>query len=387
MTSDANDDRSADETSGRSSMAEILTSASVLQAVPLLQTVLDAMPHTMMIVNRNLQIVAVNRAIRAMVCDPTAQVLGRRPGEAVNCIHSAQGPDGCGTSPYCAACQVLLTLSETRDTLAPARHECRLTVHGPAGAAAKDLAVTTTPLEIDGQRLIACSIEDVSDRQRLAVLTQIFFHDILNLAGCIHGFVEYMHTNPDSALAPEHNLLPQLAAMTSQLLEDIRSQRDLTHAESGDLEVFAERVSTRDVLERLRRAYSSHSVATDRNMVLTEVWDGQIVTDRRLLARVLGNMLKNALEATPTGGTVTLGCVESGPQVIFSVHNTSVMSPEVQLQIFQRSFTTKQEAGRGIGTHSIRLIGEQYLQGQVAFSSRESAGTTFTISLPRDLVV
>jgi signal transduction histidine kinase len=381
MASDMNDRLPA----GRSSAAEILTSASLIQAVPLIQTILDGIPHTVVIVNRNLQIVAANRAIREMLCDPSAEFLGHRPGEAVNCIHAKQGPDGCTTSPYCAACQVLRTLTETLETLMPLRRQCRLTIQVPGSTVAKELDVTTTPLEIGGERLVACSIEDVSDRQRLSVLTQIFFHDILNVAGCIHGFVEYMHSDPAAALDPKRNLLGQLVGMTSQLLEDIRAQRDLTHAESGDLEVFAEPVETRAVLEAVRSAYAGHSVGTERKIVLADVWDGEIVTDRRLLARVLGNMLKNALEATPPGGTVTLGCVESGPQVVFSVHNASVISPEVQLQIFQRSFTTKKESGRGIGTHSIRLIGEQYLKGTVAFCSRESAGTTFTIALPRAL--
>ena len=40
----------------------------------------------------------------------------------------------------------------------------------------------------------------------------------------------------------------------------------------------------------------------------------------------------------------------------FSVHNAAVMPPEVQMQVFQRSFSTKSEAGRGIGTHSMKLL-------------------------------
>jgi sensor histidine kinase regulating citrate/malate metabolism len=70
---------------------------------------------------------------------------------------------------------------------------------------------------------------------------------------------------------------------------------------------------------------------------------------------------------------------------VFSVHNASVMPPEVQLQVFQRSFSTKLEVGHGIGTYSIRLIGERYLRGQVAFCSRAPEGTIFTITLPKRL--
>ena len=65
----------------------------------------------------------------------------------------------------------------------------------------------------------------------------------------------------------------------------------------------------------------------------------------------------------------------------FTVHNPEVMPKEVQLQVFQRSFSTKGEAGRGIGTYSMKLFGERYLGGKVAFVSSSSEGTTFRLAL------
>ena len=49
---------------------------------------------------------------------------------------------------------------------------------------------------------------------------------------------------------------------------------------------------------------------------------------------------------------------------------------DAQLQIFQRSFSTK-GSGRGVGTYSIKLLGEQYLRGRVGFTSSETDGTAF----------
>jgi sensor histidine kinase regulating citrate/malate metabolism len=54
------------------------------------------------------------------------------------------------------------------------------------------------------------------------------------------------------------------------------------------------------------------------------------------------------------------------------------MPVDVQLQIFQRSFSTKGN-GRGIGTYSIKLLTEQYLNGKVSFVSNESEGTRFSL--------
>ncbi|MGK0289243.1 MAG: sensor histidine kinase regulating citrate/malate metabolism, partial [bacterium] len=65
----------------------------------------------------------------------------------------------------------------------------------------------------------------------------------------------------------------------------------------------------------------------------------------------------------------------------FSVHNPAVISKDIQLQIFQRSFSTKGE-NRGLGTYSVKLLSEQYLNGKVRFSSEAGKGTTFYVRYP-----
>ena len=133
----------------------------------------------------------------------------------------------------------------------------------------------------------------------------------------------------------------------------------------------------------MKSLYSRHPVAHGKHLTLLDPWYGTMTTDERLLGRVLGNMIKNALEASEPGGTVTIQCLDLGNQIAFRVHNDGVMPEEVQMQVFQRSFTTKGEAGRGIGTHSMKLFGERYLKGEVSFTSREQEGTTFSLVLPK----
>ena len=51
-------------------------------------------------------------------------------------------------------------------------------------------------------------------------------------------------------------------------------------------------------------------------------------------------------------------------------------------RIFQRNFSTKAEAGRGIGTYSMKLLGEDVLGGEVGFTSSEKDGTVFRLLHP-----
>jgi signal transduction histidine kinase len=99
----------------------------------------------------------------------------------------------------------------------------------------------------------------------------------------------------------------------------------------------------------------------------------------------LGNLIKNALEASTRGETVTVKSEKKGDAyVCFKVHNPAVMPENVQLQIFNRSFTTK-GVGRGLGTYSVKLLTTRYLKGSVSFISNKESGTTFEISLPLNL--
>ena len=95
----------------------------------------------------------------------------------------------------------------------------------------------------------------------------------------------------------------------------------------------------------------------------------------------VGQYAQECIEAAAPGETVTLGCRHGTGQVELWVHNPGEIPEAVRLQIFQRSFSTK-GAGRGLGTYSIKLLGERYLGGRVGFTTSAAKGTTFRIRLP-----
>jgi len=81
---------------------------------------------------------------------------------------------------------------------------------------------------------------------------------------------------------------------------------------------------------------------------------------------------------------VTVGCEREADRVRFSVHNAGAMPRDVALQVFRRSFSTKGK-GRGLGTYSMRLIGERYLKGRIFFTSDAAGGTAFFAVFPARL--
>ena len=168
-----------------------------------------------------------------------------------------------------------------------------------------------------------------------------------------------------------------------RLIEEVKSHRQLSAAERGEVEIDIDVAESLRLMQDVANSYSEHEVANQRTININSASDNvELATDVVLARRVLGNMVKNALEASSPGETVTLGCMDDEDFVVFSVHNSCYMPKKLQLQMFQRSFSTK-GAGRGIGTYSIKLFGEKYLQGRVSFTSSEENGTTFYLRLPK----
>jgi len=364
---------------GRDTPPEFCRKAAIIEGLPLLQRGLDAMPNMVVILNSNRQIVAANRRFLNVLGVSIAEVVEKRPGEAVNCIRANEGPDGCGTGVHCLTCGAVNALLDCGKRNAEVVRECRILAQTSSEVVPLDLRVTASPFEVEEEVFILAAIEDISHVKRVAVLQRTFFHDVLNTAGCIQGYADYLASDSTS----DQEVCRRLSSLSGQLIEEIQSQRDLLHAESGQLKTQPVPLKTHQVLEELRNQYLKHPVAENRSISIAQTWEGAIITDRQLLNRVLGNMVKNALEATSPGRAVTLSCIDSGETVAFTVNNLEIMPKEVQLQVFQRSFSTKGETGRGIGTYSMKLFGERYLGGRVDFVSRLPEGTTFQLALPK----
>ena len=71
----------------------------------IVQQLLDAIPDVGLILNDKRQIVAANSyCLKVLGVQSIAEIIGKRTGEAVNCLHAFEGPMGCGTSEACRDC-------------------------------------------------------------------------------------------------------------------------------------------------------------------------------------------------------------------------------------------------------------------------------------------
>jgi signal transduction histidine kinase len=367
----------------RADASAIAADVAHFQDQELLQEFFAAVPDLFVVLNEQRQIVFANRALLAALGLATIdEVAGQRVGEALSCVHAFDGDEGppshCGTTEFCRNCGAVNAMLSAQRGIED-KQECRISL---ADGSALDLRVHARPLQLGSRCYTLFAINDISHEKRRYVLERIFFHDILNTAGGMLGVAELLRTGSPDEVA---DFKDTVALLANSLVDEIRAQQMLLAAERGELKLEPARLNSFTLLCEMRNTYINHDVCMGRFIEVDPTAQTVLFTsDGALVRRVLGNMIKNALEACHPGQTVMLNARACPEGIEFTVHNPGVMPPSVQLQVFQRSFSSKGD-GRGLGAYSMKLLSERYLQGSVAFTSTPAAGTTFYARYPLEM--
>jgi nitrogen-specific signal transduction histidine kinase len=341
-------------------------------------TFLDGIDTMISVLNANRQVVFANKLILNMMgTDDIYTVLGRRLGEIFGCTH-AFDVNGCGTSEYCSVCGAVRTMLACNKHNQNVVDECSLT--SDTTKTTFDLRVQSTHIRMKEEDFTICSLFDIGDEKRRSVMERMFFHDIMNTVNGINGIAQIL-----PGISPEKLPLytPHLSRLVNSLIDEIGSHRVLTLAEKNEY------ITARHVIESLDLAgeeadkYRTVAALESKDIrIETGSENHTFVSDRTLLSRVLGNMIKNALEAEYAGAVIRIGVQkEEGNMLHFYVQNSSVIRQVDCLKIFNRSFSTKGE-GRGLGTYCMKLLTEKYLNGKISFISNSQSGTIFSVRIP-----
>lgn len=340
------------------------------------RALIDAVPNPLLIINQEWRVVYANPAVRALIDEGgEPKVKGLSEGEAFHCVHARHGLQEAVNNECCRICGVARVLSMSLQGKT-ASEDCHLDCELTGTASNLDLRVWATPLEFHNERFSLLSLVDISDKFRREMLEKICFHDLLNTLSSIRGFLSIIK---DEKVENLDEVCELLERTTQSSIDEITAIRLLDSVAHKDLEVQPEALESGTFMDLMVKTVQRHPAAVDKQLKIAASDAKPFRTDPRLLRRIIGNMLINALEATPEGGTVTLGCAAENLVLRFWVHNDQLIPNDVRARIFKKVSSTK-GSGRGIGTYSIKLLSEA-LGGEVHFSSTKSDGTVFSLQL------
>ncbi len=215
-------------------------------------------------------------------------------------------------------------------------------------------------------------------------------HDFNNLLTAISGYSDFLMTDIDRTDPRREDVreikkaATRAAALTAQLLAF--SRRQIRQPRPLDLNAVL------TGLDRMLRRVIGEDVRID--------WQpsdslGSVLADPSEIEQVLVNLIVNASDAMPSGGTITVRTsrasihgnahaqLVAGSYVCLTVSDTgSGMDANTRSQIFEPFFTTKEPGkGTGLGLSTVYAI-VQHLHGAIEVETRLEQGTTFTIHLP-----
>ena len=152
----------------------------------------------------------------------------------------------------------------------------------------------------------------------------------------------------------------------------------------GDLQDYARPIVPEHeqiVVEKLIEDVVQSLPHTDGVRIATEVPDLQLMADPHLMHRVLANLILNAVQAMPDGGTVTVSASTDDGSVAISVHDTGIGIPnDAKDKLFKPLFTGKAK-GTGLGLAVVKRIVEAHA-GRITVESEVGKGSTFTVNFP-----
>lgn len=330
------------------------------------------------VLNENRQIIAINEALlKVLGIADQKDVLGLRLGEALQCVHAYDEPAGCGTTKWCSTCGAAIAIVASLGADKPAERICALSAKIKGELSDIVLHVKSQPIRMENRRFLLLFLQDITKQQQRAILERVFFHDLNNIINVIVGGSELLDRQRPSDLAK----IIKNASM--RMTQEIAFQQCLSSNEIGNYRPRWQSISHAQVLEELESFFSEHPAAQNKTLEINnDIGFVSITTDSSVLSRILTNMVINALEATEEHGVVRIWPVRDAEHLNFCVWNSTGIPEEIARRIFQRNFSTKNQEGRGIGTFSMKLLGEKILGGKVAFSTSPSDGTIFTFSLP-----
>ena len=250
----------------------------------------------------------------------------------------------------------------------------------------------------EANRRLECSLvelrrtqQQIVGQERLQALGRMasgVAHDFNNTLSKILGFTELLLTSPEKLHSTEtacdhlrmiNTAAQDAARVVRRLHEFYRPRRDTELFKVINLNAILEQSISLTEPKWRHEAQAKGVSIQIRTELQPKV---SAFVDESELREVLTNLIFNAVDAMPQGGTITIRTSTDAEQAILEISDTGKgMTEEVRRHCFEPFFTTKGDAGTGLGLASAYGIIQRH-RGEIQIRSEVGEGATFTIRLP-----
>lgn len=233
--------------------------------------------------------------------------------------------------------------------------------------------------EVTDQPAVAHHQHRITEQRRslLADIAHELRTPLSVIQGNVEGILDGLYAADEAHLAP---VLEETRVM-ARLLDDLRT---LSTAEAGALQLDRESIDPAELVEDSLTAFQSRADSAGVTMASrVPPWLFPVDADPLRIGEVFANLLLNALNHTPAGGSVVVAAEQAGDgRVAFEVDDTGTgIAPEALPQIFERFVKAPDSRGAGLGLAIAKSLVEAH-GGEITARSELGKGSTMRFILP-----
>ncbi|HVO29660.1 MAG TPA: GAF domain-containing sensor histidine kinase [bacterium] len=212
----------------------------------------------------------------------------------------------------------------------------------------------------------------------LAMVIRGVVHDVRNPLTFINGYAEALadESDPDRKASDRDAIFRNVDDINEML-------RELAEFASGDETTHRAKTNVRDLVHDVVRLFTPRADGS-RLKLRARVQRGlpEWSLDTPKVRRVLCNLVKNAIEATPAGGSITVSAFASRGTLHLWVRDSGKGIPrDVMSRLFEPFVTRGKKGGTGLGLSICRRFAEAH-GGEIDARTREGHGTRFVVRIP-----
>lgn len=225
------------------------------------------------------------------------------------------------------------------------------------------------------RKIMQQEIQRAEKLNTLGELAASIAHEVRNPLTVVKGFLQLMHN--DEKTKNKESYYPLVLSELARAESIISNYLNFAKPQFEKIEEF----HIKEVISSVKQLVDP--LASKEGIQLATNFDADPIlrTDKNQLKQVLINIIKNGIEATNEGGTVSIELTSYDDRAVIVIRDTGKGMDKEQLERIGTFFYTTKEKGTGVGTTvSTRII--QAMRGTITYKSELTKGTEVTIDIP-----
>ena len=225
----------------------------------------------------------------------------------------------------------------------------------------------------------------LAGRHYVADYVQTLTHELKSPLSAIRGAAELLR-EPGMPEADRQRFIANVDRETQRIQELVDRMMELTALERRRTLGPTEPVALRALVRELASSAEAAGAARHLRVQLHDGADAVVDGDPLLLRRAVGNLLDNALDFSPDGGTIELALMRSGRRADVTIRDRGPGIPDfADAKVFEKFFSLARPHSKrkstGLGLAFVKEIAELH-RGRVSLRNADGGGALATLSLP-----